>query len=121
MGKHFLTNTKIEKLDSKEIEAIQKEKSTILYESRASLDNLAQEVLHEDDQIKCVPDKVIVKVDNNSKDYHTFEDGTKIARLRRFNNLNFRETNPENAYRFPEMEMGHVNLWENRQVSISAW
>lgn len=98
MGKHFLTNTKIERLNSKEVEAIQSEKSTLLYEHKVALDNLAQEVLHEDDQIKCVPDKVIVKVDNNSKDYHTFEDGTKIARLRRFNNLNFRETNPVNAW-----------------------
>ena len=98
MSKHFLINTKIEKLDSKEIEAIQKEKSTLLHEHKISLDALAQEVLCEDDKIKCVPDKVIVKVDNNSKDYHTFEDGTKIARLRRFNNLNFRETNPVNAW-----------------------
>lgn len=98
MSKHFLINTEIENLDSKEIEAIQKEKATLLYENRASLDHLAQEVLFENDEIKCVPDKVIVKIDNNSKDYHTFEDGTKITRLRRFNNLNFRETSPVNAW-----------------------
>jgi hypothetical protein len=98
MSKHFLVNTKIDRLKQQEVEEIHQARAAVLYENRASLDDLAQQVLCEDDTIKCVYDKVIIKVDNNSKDYHTFEDGTKIARLRRFNNLNVRETNPVNAW-----------------------
>lgn len=48
-------------------------------------------------ELKHVKDRVIVSVDLDAKDSHTFEDGTKIYRGRRFNNLNLRETNPVNA------------------------
>lgn len=98
MAKHFLVNKKISHLDKREVESVQQERSAVLYESRTALDKLAQEVINEKDTLKCVEGRVIVKVDNNSKDFHTFEDGTRIARLRRFNNLNLRETNPVNAW-----------------------
>lgn len=47
--------------------------------------------------MKAVEGKVIISVDLESKNSHTFEDGTKIRLERQYNNLNVRETNPVNA------------------------
>jgi hypothetical protein len=41
--------------------------------------------------------KVIISVDLESKNSHTFSDGTKIRLERQYNNLNRRETHPVNA------------------------
>lgn len=48
--------------------------------------------------VKAVNGKVIISVDLESKNSHTFEDGTKIRLERQFNNLNRRETHPVNAF-----------------------
>lgn len=47
--------------------------------------------------LKAVDGKVIISVDLESKNSHTFEDGTKIRLERQYNNLNKRETHPVNA------------------------
>lgn len=47
--------------------------------------------------IKAVEGKIIISVDLESKNSHTFEDGTKIRLERQYNNLNRRETHPVNA------------------------
>ena len=47
--------------------------------------------------LKHVEGKVIVAVDLESKNSHTFSDGTKIRLERDYNNLNKRETQPTNA------------------------
>jgi hypothetical protein len=44
-----------------------------------------------------VPGRVIVSVDLEAKNWHTFENGTKIRRERQFNELNRRITEPTNA------------------------
>lgn len=41
--------------------------------------------------------RVLVKVDMEYKNHHTFSDGTEIRIERGYNNLNFREVNPVNA------------------------
>jgi len=43
------------------------------------------------------PGRVIISVDHESKNSHTFEDGTTIRLERDWNNLNRRETQPVNA------------------------
>ena len=48
-------------------------------------------------ELKWVQGKVIISVDLESKNSHTFEDGTKIRLERQWNNLNVRETHPVNA------------------------
>lgn len=48
-------------------------------------------------ELKWVQGKVIISVDLESKNSHTFEDGTKIRLERQWNNLNKRETHPVNA------------------------
>ena len=48
-------------------------------------------------QLQAVEGKVIISVDLESKNSHTFSDGTKIRLERQYNNLNKRETHPVNA------------------------
>jgi hypothetical protein len=48
-------------------------------------------------QLQSVEGKVIISVDLESKNSHTFSDGTKIRLERQWNNLNKRETHPVNA------------------------
>ena len=48
-------------------------------------------------QLKAVDGKVIISVDLEGKNSHTFSDGTKIRLERQYNNLNRRETHPVNA------------------------
>lgn len=49
------------------------------------------------EQLANAPGRVIVKIDLDSKDSHTFRDGTKIEIRRRYNNMNHRHTDPVNA------------------------
>jgi len=44
-----------------------------------------------------IPGKVVIKIDIESKNWHTFEDGTKIRRERQWNELNRRVSEPVNA------------------------
>lgn len=47
--------------------------------------------------LKHIEGKIIVQVDLESKNWHTFSHGAKIRLERQFNNLNRRETEPVNA------------------------
>lgn len=42
--------------------------------------------------------KVVVSVDLQAKNWHTFENGTKIRRERQFNELDRKRTEPVNAH-----------------------
>lgn len=44
-----------------------------------------------------VKNRIIVMVDMDSKNHHTFEDGTKIYLARKYDNFNMRYVNPVNA------------------------
>jgi len=47
--------------------------------------------------LKHTEGRVVVRVDREKKNYHTFADGTKIRVERQFDNFNRRETQPTNA------------------------
>lgn len=60
-------------------------------------ETIAEQVFLEKDTLKSLHNRVIVKIDMEGKNYHTFDSGMKIRRERQFNNLNFRETSPVNG------------------------
>ncbi len=63
---------------------------------KRKIENEAQKLQGEDNLIH-VEGKVVIKIDMDSKDSWTFQNGMKIEYRRRFNNLNVRETSPVNA------------------------
>ena len=97
MSKFFLINPNKEHLDYTDVLEIEKEKVERINASMTAVEVLADQVLHEEDTLKYVEGKIIVKVDTEGKNSHRFENGTTIRRERQFNNLNFRETSPVNA------------------------
>lgn len=97
MSKHFLINPEQNGLDKSEIHAIEKEQQEILNNSKLNAEQLAEQILHEEDTIKHTDGRVVVKINIQGKNYHRFESGMEIRRERQFNNLNFRETTPVNC------------------------
>lgn len=97
MSKYFLVNPNKEELQHTDILEIEKQKVEKINASMTSLERLAEQVLHEEDTLKYVDGRIIVKVDTEGKNRHRFQDGTTIRRERQFNNLNFRETSPVNG------------------------
>lgn len=96
--KHFLINPSIESIDKSEIEKIRDEKELIekeLYEKRLQKNN---EKLRQLGQLNHTHGRVVITVDVEGKNSHTFSNGQKIYIGREFNNLNKRETAPVNAF-----------------------
>lgn len=97
MSKFFIINPNKEHLDTTDVLQIERQKVEKINASMTAMEIIADEVFHEEDTLKYVEGKVIVKVDMEGKNSHRFQDGTTIRRERQFNNLNFRETSPVNT------------------------
>jgi len=95
--KHFLISPEKGEISHSDILEIEKERIGKIDNVHTQQEILADEVIHETDTLKYVDGRIIVKVNYEGKNYHTFENGTTIRRERVFNNLNFRETTPVNA------------------------
>lgn len=96
--KHFVVNPKVERLDKKAVDEVHEFRTSLHDLKYKSVEQLDEEALYEDDDLKAVDGKVIIKMNVENKNYHTFEDGKKIRLERQFNNLNRRETEPVNAW-----------------------
>lgn len=96
--KHFVVNPKAEKLDKSAIEEVHQWRTQIHDRKYKSVEEIADEVLFEDDNLNAVEGRIVIKINLENKNYHTFEDGKKIRLERQFNNLNRRETEPVNAW-----------------------
>lgn len=97
MSKFFLVSPGKEQLEHTDVLEIEQQKVKKINDSMTAVEKLAKQVLHEEDTLKYVDGRIIVKVDTEGKNQHRFHDGTIIRRERQFNNLNFRETSPVNA------------------------
>lgn len=85
-------------LSKKEIQAIEAEKQKKLKEHSKKIDKLNKKKIKELPDLKHVHGRVIISIDLEGKNSHTFNDGTKLYIGRQFNNLNRRETEPVNAF-----------------------
>ena len=97
MAKYFLIEPKIKNVSRTDILKIEEERVKRIDNSNLSLEETAELVMAETDTLKAVYGRVIVKVNVQGKNYHTFEDGKRIRLERQFNNLNRRQTEPANA------------------------
>lgn len=101
MSKHFVISPEKSELSKEQRDAIFKFETEKLKNGiRGTLQRIKQDesILSEkEDTLKCVTGRVIVKINLDSKNYHTFENGSVIRRERQFNNHNRRETEPVNA------------------------
>lgn len=96
MAKHFVFGEK-KQLSKEVLVKVQKDSQEHLTGSADLLDIKAAEKLKEEDFLIHAEGRVVVKLDIENKNYHTFEDGTKIRRERLFNQFNRRIAQPVNC------------------------
>lgn len=96
MSKYFILNEGMEALSQTPHE-LEQERIESFKKRESRKTQLTELVKKEIPPLKNVEGKVIVQVDLQGKNWHTFEDGTKIRLERQFENLNRRETEPVNA------------------------
>lgn len=97
MSKHFLVNTNRSESSKEDIEKIKEHEQSILFLADKERFLKNELLIQEEDNLKCIDGKVIVKIDLKSKDSHTFSSGIRIRLERKFNNFNRRETDATNA------------------------
>lgn len=97
MSKYFLIEPDIKNVSRTDIIRMEEERVKGIDNRSAALEENAEKVLAETDTLKKVHGRVVVKINLQGKNYHTFEDGSRIRLERQFNNLNRRQTEPANA------------------------
>lgn len=95
--KHFVITPAKSEISKESIVESQREQHLMFSEGDKSRFGRNKELMEEEDNLRHVPGRVIVKIDDKGKDFHTFQSGLKIRLERRFNNFNKRETHPVNA------------------------
>lgn len=97
MGKIFLLNEQVQPLSAGEIAEMEKSKIRLQKQSESFKNELNDSQKRELPPLKHVPGRVIIQMDLEGKNWHTFSDGQKIRIERQFENLNRRETEPVNC------------------------
>jgi hypothetical protein len=97
MNKKYFDFIEKKELSKREINQIEKDKQKKLLKNQKRLEEINQKKLKEQVGLKNVYGKVIISINLEGKNSHTFGSGQKIYIGRQFNNLNRRETEPVNA------------------------
>lgn len=97
MSKFFIVNPNGNPLSTEEITGIEEDKKILWDERNKEKESINLSVLSEKSDLKSVSGRVVVVVDVQAKNWHTFENGVKIRRERDFNDFNRRVTQPSNA------------------------
>lgn len=97
MGKIFVVNPLIEEVGSEVMQALELEKVLTRAKTNNARRNKDEQVIQEKETLIHVHGRVIIKIDTQSKNFHTFESGLTIRRERQFNEFNRRITEPVNA------------------------
>jgi len=97
MGKVFLLSPEVKYQDKSVIKEGESRKEAIVREHGLSINKKSKEKISEEDNLRHLEGRVVVKIDVEYKNKHTFSSGLTIDRPRQFNNFNKRETEPVNA------------------------
>ena len=85
-------------LTKREINSIEKNSQKKIRDHANKILEKNKSKIKEKIDLKHTKGRIIISIDLEAKNSHTFEDGSKIYIGRQFNNLNRRETEPVNAY-----------------------
>lgn len=92
--KHFILNPEVTHLSKEDVDEIEQKKIAVTSEIWNNREEKAKKAFEQECNLKHTFGRVIVVVDLEEKNYHTFSDGTKIRRERQFNEFNRRITQP---------------------------
>lgn len=97
MSKIFVLNPEVNPLSKEEIYKIEVDFQKTIAQTDAVRGEVNQVFLSENEDLKHPPERIIIKINTDGKNSHTFQDGTKIRIERKYNNFNRRETEAVNA------------------------
>ena len=95
--KHFIVDPSKYALSKEDIQDIEIGRVSKYTSNQKQKDRINETVAQSKCNLKHIEGRVIVSVDTQAKNWHTFQDGTKIRRERQFNEFNRRITEPVNA------------------------
>lgn len=98
MNKKYFDFIETTTLSKSEISEIETRKQSKLKKHSEKIRSLSKKKLKEKVKLNHTYGRVIISIDVEAKNSHTFSNGEKIYIGRQFNNLNRRETEPVNAY-----------------------
>jgi hypothetical protein len=98
MNKKYFVLIEDKVLTKREINSIEKSRQKKIRDHANKILEINKSKIKEQINLKHVYGRVIISIDLEAKNSHTFENGSKIYIGRQFNNLNRRETEPVNAY-----------------------
>jgi len=98
MNKKYFDLIETAPLTKKEIKEIEADRQKRLRNHAKKIHEKGKQKVAEKVNLNHVDGKVIISIDLEGKNSHTFADGTKIYIGRQYNNLNRRETEPINAH-----------------------
>lgn len=97
MSKHFVVNPSKEDFDRGALAKSQLEEKLIHETVKSVREKANDKAMSRQETLKWIAGRVMVKLDVEAKNWHTFEDGTKIRRERKYNEFNMRVVQPVNA------------------------
>ena len=97
-NKHFIITPTQSKVRKKDIEDIEKRSQAEFKKQAESVEKINAKKVREKVNLKHTHGRVIISVDMEGKNSHTFQNGQKIYIGRQFDNFNRRETHPVNAF-----------------------
>lgn len=98
MNKKYFVLIEDKEVSKKEIAQIEKEKQKKLKNHSKKIAQINEKKIKQKVDLKHTHDRVVISINLESKNSHTFSNGDKIYIGRQYNNLNRRETEPVNAY-----------------------
>lgn len=96
--KHFIIDPTIKSVGKDGIELIEKEKVERRGTHIDSHERRNNELMGEDDSLVHVAGRIVIKINLQGKNSHTFQNGLTIRREREFNDFNRRQSQPVNGY-----------------------
>lgn len=96
--KHFVLDPSIKSIGKQDIEVLEQKKAERISEATDNHEQRNKELMEDDDTLTFVHERVIIKINTQNKNFHTFESGLTIRRERQFNDFNRRQTQPVNGY-----------------------
>jgi len=95
--KNFIINPSIQSLSKEEVSTIEDNKLSVADKIWTNRELLVEEEFKKQCTLNHTFGRVVVRVNTESKNYHTFQNGVTIRRERNFNEFNRRVTQPSNA------------------------
>ena len=111
--KHFVVDPSKRFLSKEDIQSIEQRQNEVMVEWDNGKSESTENLLSQEDKLKHVEGKVIVKVDMMAKNHHKFESGLVIRRERQFNEFNRRITQPTNC-----IVISAENIEKNAEILV---